>query len=227
MIAIISDVHGNYPALMAVLKAIDSIGCDRIISLGDVAGYYCMINECIEEFRRRNIVNLMGNHDFYLSGSGRCSRSQTVNQCIEYQKKAILEINLKYLEKCPMRYDDEIISARHGGWIDPIEEYINKFDFSIPKDDRIYCSGHTHIQGLQKSGEMIYFNPGAVGQPRDGDARAAFAIIDNGEVNLYRVEYPIKDIALRMKKEGFEDRLTDCLYKGIKIQTFVSKTISD
>ena len=52
VIAIISDVHGNYPALKAVLAEIDNIGCNRIISLGDVSGYYCMVNECIEEFRK-------------------------------------------------------------------------------------------------------------------------------------------------------------------------------
>ena len=72
MIAIISDVHGNYPALQAVLKDIDSRNCKTIISLGDVTGYYCMINECIEEFRCRKIVNLMGNHDSYLLGKEQC-----------------------------------------------------------------------------------------------------------------------------------------------------------
>ncbi len=57
MIAIISDVHGNYPALKAVLCEIDKMGCEHIISLGDVSGYYCMVNECINEFRKRNIIN--------------------------------------------------------------------------------------------------------------------------------------------------------------------------
>ena len=80
MIAIISDAHGNYPALKAVLSEIDKLNCGRIISLGDVSGYYCMVNECIDEFRRRNIVNLMGNHDYYVLGRVDCPRSYTVNK---------------------------------------------------------------------------------------------------------------------------------------------------
>ena len=89
MIAVISDVHGNYPALMAVLKKIDELGCKKIISLGDVSGYYCMINECIEEFRKRGITNILGNHDYYILGFGECPRSYTVNKITEYQRKII------------------------------------------------------------------------------------------------------------------------------------------
>ena len=66
MIGVISDIHGNYPALQAVLKELDIEGCSQVISLGDVCGYYCMINECIDELRNRDIINIMGNHDKYI-----------------------------------------------------------------------------------------------------------------------------------------------------------------
>ena len=220
MIAIISDVHGNYPALQAVLQEIDEMGCETIISLGDVAGYYCMINECIDEFRKRGIINLMGNHDSYLLGIGKCPRSMTANICIEYQKTKISKENLEFLRKSPSGLDNELFSARHGGWTDPIDEYISEFDFSVVHEDKIYCSGHTHVQKIQKCGEKTYFNPGSVGQPRDGNPKAAFAIIDKGSVLLYRKEYTIDTIAQKMKEEGFEDRISDCLYSGNKISTY-------
>ncbi len=219
MIVIISDVHGNFPALCQVLKEIDKIGCKTIISLGDVSGYYCMVNECVDEFRRRNIINLLGNHDSYLLGMGKCPRSTTVNRCIDYQKNIITSENLDYLRKSQAFYDFNNISLRHGGWKDPIDEYVNSFDFEMAKNSnfKIFGSGHSHIQSLQQKDGIIYFNPGSVGQPRDNNPKAAFAIIDNNKVTLHRIEYDIDTIAKAMSKAGFEERTYDCLYYGTKI----------
>jgi predicted phosphodiesterase len=220
MIAIISDAHGNYPALKAVLSEIDKLNCGRIISLGDVSGYYCMVNECIDEFRRRNIVNLMGNHDYYVLGRGDCPRSYTVNKITEYQRKVITPENLKYLEESSLGIDDGFISARHGGWNDPIDEYIDVFDFAntVGRKEKIFCSGHTHVQGMVRDKEVVYFNPGSVGQPRDFDSRAAYAVIhDDGAVELRRVEYNIDEIAKAMNEAGFEERTYSCLYSGERI----------
>lgn len=220
MIAIISDVHGNYPALLAVLNEIDKLNCEQIISLGDVSGYYCMVNECINEFRRRKIVNILGNHDFYILGKGECPRSYTVNRITEYQRKIITPENLEYLANSVDKIDNDLFSARHGGWNDPVDEYIDQFDFSLVEKYpvNIFCSGHTHIQHMQEKNGKAYFNPGSVGQPRDYDNRAAFATIDeDGKVALYRVKYNIDEIAVKMKDAGFEDRTYECLYRGSRI----------
>lgn len=220
MIAIISDVHGNYPALKAVLAEIDKLNCTKIISLGDVSGYYCMVNECIDEFRKRSIVNLMGNHDYYILGRDNCPRSYTVNRIVEYQRRIITPENMEYLEKSVPGMDDGFISARHGGWKDPIDEYIEEFDFrnTIGRSEKIYCSGHTHVQKMIKNRGVIYFNPGSVGQPRDFDSRAAFAIVyENGFVDLRRVSYDINNIAQRMNDSGFSERIYSCLYRGERI----------
>jgi len=224
MIAIISDVHGNYPALQSVLRRIDELGCEKIISLGDVTGYYCMVNECIDEFRRRNIANILGNHDSYVLGKGKCPRSTTVNKCIEYQKKILSGENYAYLESSLDFLDTDLFSARHGGWRDPLDEYIERFDFSIAErySCKFFCSGHNHIQTVQKKDNVIYFNPGSVGQPRDEDSRAGFALITNDGVELLRVEYPIDEIVEHMRAEGFEDRISECLYKGTKVRTYGS-----
>ena len=220
MIAIISDVHGNYPALKKVLEEIDERGCKQIVSLGDVSGYYCMVNECIDEFRRRGIVNILGNHDYYVLGKGQCPRSFTVNMITEYQKQIITKENLAYLRQSCIGIDNEILSARHGGWNDPIDEYISEFDFNIVKDKtvNIFCSGHTHIQRIMRCDNKVYFNPGSVGQPRDQDCRAGYAVInDSGNVELYRVSYDIDEIASKMRKVGFDERIYSCLYEGTKI----------
>lgn len=219
MLAVISDVHGNYPALKKVLDEIDRIGCERILSLGDVSGYYCMVNECIKAFRERKVINLMGNHDHYLVYHEQCPRSTTVNICLEYQRSILTQENLAYLKASPLGYEDEMLSARHGGWKDSLDEYITQFDFAsvVSKGTKIFASGHTHIQHLERVGDILYFNPGSVGQPRDGDCRAAFAVLDNGGVTLMRVNYDIAEIVDKMKKLGFPDRISQCLYSGVKI----------
>lgn len=220
MIAIISDVHGNYPALKAVLKEIDRLGCQQIISLGDVSGYYCMVNECIDEFRKRNIVNLLGNHDYYILGKADCPRSRTVNMITEYQRKIITPENMEYLSQCPIEYDTELFSARHGGWKDPIDEYISEFEYNdvIGFSQQLFCSGHTHIQHVERNNKVTYFNPGSVGQPRDYDCRAAYAIINDDEsVEFFRVEYDISFIAAKMSEAGFDERTYECLFRGTRI----------
>ena len=69
-IALISDIHGNYEALTAVLAECDRLGVSSIYCLGDVVGYYSQVNECCDELRSRAIPCLMGNHDWYMAGGG-------------------------------------------------------------------------------------------------------------------------------------------------------------
>lgn len=218
MIGVISDIHGNYPALYSVLTKLDELGCEKILVLGDVVGYYCMHNECIEELRKRDVIHLMGNHDYYLVNNVRCDRSSVVNECINWQRKNISQENFKWLKSSLMFWDDDIISARHAGWNDFIEEYVEDFDFTSVKkcNQKYFISGHTHVQTIKLDKEKVYFNPGSVGQPRDGDSNAAFAVLDEN-VKLLRISYDIDEIVKRMNKEGFSSRITKGLYSGKKI----------
>lgn len=219
MIGVIADIHGNYPALSVVLAELDSLGCTKIISLGDVVGYYCMPNECINELKKRNIIHILGNHDYYLLNNVKCSRSSIVNFCIDYQRKIITAGNKEWLEKSLLFYEDSLISARHGGWNDCLEEYVYTFDFSLAnKKQRIFISGHTHIQKLESAQDKFYLNPGSVGQPRDGDKRTAFAVIKkNNNIKLYRKEYNIDSIVDKMKENNFPKKIYEGLYFGKRI----------
>ena len=76
-IVVISDIHGNYPALKTVLDDIDADGIEDVICLGDIVGYYCQVNECIDVLRERKIYSLLGNHDYYMI-SDTCCNSRTV-----------------------------------------------------------------------------------------------------------------------------------------------------
>lgn len=219
MIAIISDVHGNYPALISVLNEIDAAGCSRIISLGDVAGYYCMINQCADVMRYRNVIHLMGNHDEHLVSRTRFTRSNSANRCLEYQDQVITGENRKWLASSPKKLDFDGLSLVHGGWNDPLDEYLYDVteEYFARLQGHFFMSGHTHIPMKINFAEKSYCNPGSVGQPRDGDPRAAFAIFDGGGFILKRVEYDVSSIAGEMERTGFESYFYQNLYSGLKI----------
>ena len=216
MIALISDVHGNYVALRQVLDAIDSMGIDRIYCLGDVVGYYSQVNECCDELRRRNIPSVMGNHDWYMvSGTG-CPRSRSVNDCLRYQRKIITQENLKWLSAMPVYREMSGVNMVHGGWGNPIDEYLDPpgegyFDAI---EGRYFASGHCHMQRVIGFGDKVYCNPGSVGQPRDGDNRAAFAVFDGSGFSLHRVAYDYEEVGRLMDKAGFSGYYYGCLKEG-------------
>lgn len=107
----------------------------------------------------------------------------------------------------------------HGGWNDHLDEYLYSVDEHYFQNfpAKYFFSGHTHLPCKIELGEKLYCNPGSVGQPRDGDPRASFALFDNGQVHLRRVIYDIDVIACNMKSSGFNDYYYENLYYGQKI----------
>ena len=219
MIAIISDIHGNFPALQAVMAEIRKIGCDSIISLGDVAGYYCQINECIDSLCQDDVPNIMGNHDYYMVYDQPCPRSKTANDLLRYQREHITPDNLEWLRRSAQRIECHGASFVHGGWKDPLDEYLTAVteDYFRDESATYFFSGHTHIQTMKILGEICHCNPGSVGQPRDNDPRAAFALFDGKKVYLRRVDYDIDKIALAMENCNFNSYFYKGLYTGIEI----------
>jgi predicted phosphodiesterase len=218
MLAILSDIHGNLAALEAVLEKIEQLRCSRILSLGDVAGYHPQVQECIDLLRARNTLHLLGNHDLYLTTGTGCPRSPSVTRLLEFQRPLISSESMEWLRSSPRSHSWEEYRFVHGGWSDPIDEYIYTVsEERLPGDGGIYFSGHTHVQYLARFGRKTYCNPGAVGQPRDGDRRAAFAVCRQGQITLHRVEYDIDRTAEVMRRAGFEPYLWENLYTGAQI----------
>jgi len=220
MIAIISDVHGNYIALQEVLKAIDKMGIKDIYCLGDIVGYYPQVNEVCDELRKRNVKSVMGNHDWYMAADSFCARSKSVNDCLKYQRKIITQENLNWIKSLPIYLEVDGLSMVHGGWADPIDEYLS--DPSKEYFERVggnyFCSGHTHVPKVEDYGNKHYCNPGSVGQPRDGDNRAAFATFDGSNFKIHRVEYDFNKVGLLMEKADFSGYYYERLAIGAKHQ---------
>jgi len=215
--AFISDIHGNYEALKSVLSELDTLGISRVYCAGDIVGYYSQINECCNELRLRGIPSVMGNHDWYMAGGGFCPRSQSVNDCLSYQRGVIEQDNLDWLKNLPVQIQIGTIQMVHGGWTDPIDEYLNPTQEYFEKmAGNVFVSGHTHVQTLQKYETKTYCNPGSVGQPRDGDPRAAFAVYGDNNFELHRVEYDMQKVFAQMEAAGFNDYYYGGLKTGAK-----------
>lgn len=217
-IAFISDIHGNFEALKAVLAEIDRLGVEAIYCAGDVVGYYSQVNECCDLLRARTIACVMGNHDWYMAGGGFCPRSRSVNDCLVYQRKVISEDNLAWLKTLPLQLQVGEVRMVHGGWGDPIDEYLKpSADYFAQVEGRIFVSGHTHVQRLETYDGKTYCNPGSVGQPRDGDPRAAFALYGDGRFTLHRVAYDMQPVFDLMQAAGFNDYYYGGLKTGSKV----------
>jgi putative phosphoesterase len=218
MIGIISDIHGNYEALKVVLDELDKKSVSEIYCLGDVVGYYSQVNECCDILRERKIPCLMGNHDWYMSTGSFCPRSQSVNDCLAYQIRVISKENINWVKQFKLQFELGDIKMVHGGWTDPIDEYLYEpnFEYFNKVDGRLFISGHTHIQQVVNYGPKTYCNPGSVGMPRDNDPRSAYATIENGKILLHRVEYNIDLVGELMEKAGFNNYYYGGLYTGAK-----------
>jgi len=226
MIGLISDIHGNAVALRAVLAKLDVMGAEEVLCLGDVAGYGPQINECCDLLTERGIRTLMGNHDYYLAFDQPCPRSHTANLCLDYQRATITPAHKAWLGGNPSHFDGYPgVRFVHGGWRDPVDEYLYQLRASYfsELDGELFVSGHTHVQGLWSVGEKTYCNPGSVGQPRDGDARAAFAVLQDGAVELFRTPYDIDEMAKVSREAGFDERAYMNLYAGTRIGGAISR----
>lgn len=218
MIALISDVHGNYPALQAVLARLDELGLSDIVCLGDTGGYYSQVNECCNALRDRGVFSLMGNHDWYLAAGTECPRSNSANACLDYQRRVITPENLAWLKSLTPSAEVHGIQIVHGGWGDPVDEYVKPSEqYFGALAGRYFASGHTHVPCVWSGGGKTYCNPGSVGQPRDGDPRASFALWNGTAFTLNRIDYDIRATQHAMAEAGFPSYYYENLSRGVRI----------
>ena len=220
-IAIISDIHANFFALQAVLHDIENKQVDEIVCLGDLVGYGSMPNECVTEIRNREITCLLGNHDSYLLGYSTCERSHIVNQIIQRHSLEVSDKNKNWLSNLKSSHRFYDVQFFHGGPRNETDQYIYKVSKKLfsdlnPQIKKLVC-GHTHVQAVFNLNELTFLNPGSVGQPRDGDNRAAYAIFENNKFYLTRVNYDINAAMQDAYSKGYEGFCYKNLQHGTQI----------
>jgi putative phosphoesterase len=227
-IAVISDIHSNLPALESVLMDIDQKGITQIYCLGDLVGYYCFFNEVVTLIKERNIPCLLGNHDDALiNKNGIIERSRTCTNVLTWQLPRMTQETSDYLKtlnaSMEIEFNGKKIQMVHAGLADPVDEYVYDVNDDYLKNNNfandILISGHTHLIAYKKfySGKM-WINPGSVGQPRDFNRKASYAILDEAmNVEFVRVAYDFNKTISAMKEIGFDDYISEGLNNGKKI----------
>lgn len=232
-ILVMSDIHANYTALLAVLQ--DAGTVDETWCLGDLVGYGPDPNAVVEEIQEiKNLTCLMGNHDVGVVGrmsletfNGEAKRS------LMHHEKVLTSNNMEFIRSLPSKTKTRgEATIAHGSPRDPLWEYIlNTLTARLNFDhfDTPWCFvGHSHIQSVFVKDEIsdrvtveqtkpdvtislhpkLILNPGSVGQPRDRDPRAAYAIYDT-EARTWtpkRVEYNIAEVQQRIREAGLPEK---------------------
>lgn len=237
---IVADIHANLAAFETVLADMGQV--DALWCLGDLVGYGPDPNECIELLRRRNHLCVIGNHD--LAAIGRLDTSDfnvSAAEAAEWTARNLTDRSRLFLAGLPEKVVVESFTLVHGSPRFPVWEYIfeeNRAAENFDHFDTQACLvGHTHVPVIytqdatsrQITGRVpapgdkveirqnrILANPGSVGQPRDGDPRAAYALYDSETAILEwrRVEYPIHVTQKRMRDAKLPTRLIERLTYG-------------
>lgn len=218
MIGIIADIHGNYPALLAVVSELKKQNITNIICLGDICGYYPWVNECLELVKSLTQSVVIGNHDYYIINNIKCPRSNSANACLDYQRKIIKPELVEWLASKPEQAIYYGINCVHGGWNNHIDEYLKEEDLQeINIKEHFAVSAHTHIPFIKQIGKILYCNPGSVGQPRDGNPKASYTIFDGKTFEIKRISYDWKAVQNKMLECGFDKYYTENLEFGYRI----------
>ena len=239
--AIIADIHANLAAFTAVLDDIEhGGGADEFWCLGDIVGYGPDPHQCIELLRQRRHICVAGNHDLAAIGKiDTSSFNPNAARACHWTAQQLSPGDIKYLEGLPLTINKVDFTLVHGSPRQPIWEYVSSTSIALHNFDFFqsqYCLvGHSHVPvifkheddscsaskfvpnvGLALGQSRLIINPGGVGQPRDGDPRASYAIYDSEKqlVRLYRVPYNIEATQNKIMEAGLPVHLVTRLSIG-------------
>ncbi|MEA1930356.1 MAG: metallophosphoesterase family protein [Euryarchaeota archaeon] len=221
---IISDIHGNLPAFEAVCEAMPAV--DRLLCAGDVVGYNPWPAACIERVRELGAVTVRGNHDRAVAFDGGERFNSMAKAGVRYAREQLGDADMEWLRSLPTEQfvADGRIHVVHGHPDDP-DRYTYPREFSasmLGEGVDVVIMGHTHVQDSRQFGDGVVLNPGSVGQPRDGDRRAAFAVVELDvddedsapTVDLQRVEYDIDRVIEAVEAAGLPKSIGTRLQSG-------------
>ena len=241
--AIIADLHANLEAATAVFSEIDRRKPDKTISLGDLTGYNANPNEVVDMIREREIPTIMGNHDAACCGlEDPWFFRSAARKVVEWHFEQLRDDNKRWLASCPEQIvfrgnclgvhgspnsrDDYMID-----WLDAMRQ----MEFLNGREIQVCFFGHSHrpsffsekgsVEIHTENGSVLhklhpanryFLNPGAVGQPRDRDPRAAFGIFDSEKLTFefVRVDYDIATAQQKIMQAGLPPELARRLAKG-------------
>lgn len=244
-LAVIADIHSNLEALVSVLERLRQEGVESVLNLGDLVGYNASPSECLALIRSRpDIQNLAGNHDLAVLSPERAEAFNIIAyQALMWCREQLPAADLELLQGLPLTLETPGFWACHGTPTNPDTYIAYHFqgkkvlrDLSQKAGVRLCFFGHTHrralwyrdIRGkvallevaspkvnLSREGHYL-INPGSVGQPRDGNPEAAYAIFDDEEFSVHfkSVPYDVAAAQRRIMSAGLPPYLAERLALG-------------
>ncbi|MGH2992765.1 MAG: metallophosphoesterase family protein [Solirubrobacterales bacterium] len=241
-LAIISDIHSNLPALEAVLDAIEGSDAEEVWCLGDVVGYGAQPDECAKLVSERCAVSLVGNHDLAVLDEIEVSAfSPSAADAVTWTKANAAPETLEFLRGLKPADESREVALYHASPRDPVWEYVLWLDQAAEciavQSARVSLIGHSHVAlffvepdgdhdargahaeagtRLEIGEQRWLINPGSVGQPRDGDPRAAWLELDTEtwSATFHRTPYEIERAAELIAGAGLPEQLGARLYVG-------------
>lgn len=240
-IALLSDVHSNLAALDAVLAHAIGERYEAVWHMGDLVGYGPDPDAVVARMIAEGARCVMGNHDAAAVGTiGIEAFNGPAAEAAQWTMSTITDASRAYLSALPQMEEDGLFTRVHGTASDPIWEYLSTYEAALRHFAAVQTQysvvGHTHLPlvvrelddgGLDAStpedGELVELgegrvcvNPGGVGQPRDGDPRSAYALLDtaDGSVTFHRVSYDIAQTQARMHERSLPPMLIERLARG-------------
>jgi putative phosphoesterase len=218
-LGIISDLHANLDALTAVLADMPPV--EAIVCCGDLVEYYDQPNEVCALVRERGIQCIRGNHDAYTLGLLIPSPAHRSAFRTDWTREVLEETHRQWLESLgtELRIETETghLWIRHANPWDE-EAYLRpEYPASLARlrlePGQTLVVGHTHRPLHRPIGDGWLLNPGSVGQPRDGDPRASYALVDldTGEVELRRAEYDVAAMQRRLERQEWDRHIVSVL----------------
>jgi predicted phosphodiesterase len=239
-VAVVSDIHGNLRALETVLAAIDAEPVDELWCVGDLVGYGPKPNECCALVQARAAVCLCGNHDLAVRGTiDLIEFSGDAGTAAAWTRNVLTDEARAFLDSLEPAGRAAGVALFHGSARDPVWEYVLSDEAAATTfmltEEPLVLVGHSHAAlqialretmlegGLAPNGTELelsdgrwLLNPGSVGQPRDGDPRAAFLLLDLEEqrASFRRVAYDIELTQSEMRDAGLPEALIERLAIG-------------
>ncbi|HEX2358232.1 MAG TPA: metallophosphoesterase family protein [Solirubrobacterales bacterium] len=238
-LAILTDIHANLPALEAVLAATDAADVEQRWCLGDVVGYGAQPDECARLVAERCEVCLVGNHDLAVTGEIDTEVfSASAAAAVQWTRDNCDKSTLEFLKRLKPELLDRGVALYHASPRDPVWEYVLAVEQAREcieeQARRVSAIGHSHVAlfftdakgpgggqapaglELDVSADRWLLNPGSVGQPRDGDPRAAWLELDTETwtATYHRIDYDIDPAAEAIRAAGLPELLADRLYVG-------------
>ena len=240
-VAVISDIHGNWHALEAVLAEVERERPDALWCLGDLVGYGPQPNRCCAEVSTRAQLCLVGNHDLGVLGAlGLDEFSPDAAEAARWTASVLSADARAYLEGLESSAVVDGVELYHASPRDPVWDYVLSAEVALESLELtagpVVLVGHSHVAlaivlednrlegGLAPSGTQAdlsrgrwLLNPGSVGQPRDGDARAAYLLLDLAARSAVfcRVTYDVEKTQAEIVENGLPRALADRLAAGV------------